>query len=259
MDYQNLILTKENYIAIITINNPKTLNALNTSVLKDLDKVFDDLREENDLRAVILTGAGRSFVAGADISEMAEMNEEQGKEFGKFGSDIFRKIETFPKPVIAAVNGFALGGGCELAMACDFRIASEDAKLGQPEVGLGITPGFSGTLRLPRLVGMGMAKELIYSGNVVNAKEALRIGLVNRVFPTEDLMAATLKIAEMIAKRAPIAVEYSKKVLDKSIDIDIDKGIALENDYFGKCFSTEDQKDGMRAFVAKGKVEYKGK
>ncbi len=219
MAYQNLILTKENHIATITINNPKTLNALNTAVLKDLEQVFDDLQADKSVRVVILTGEGRAFVAGADISEMADMNEAQGKDFGAFGAKIFRKIETFPKPVIAAVNGFALGGGCELAMACDIRVASDKAKLGQPEVGLGIIPGFSGTQRLARLVGMGMAKELIYTANVIDAKEALRIGLVNRVVALEDLMTETLKMAQMIVNRAPIAVEYTKVTMDKGIDI----------------------------------------
>ncbi len=259
MAYQNLILTKENHIATVTINNPKTLNALNTAVLKDLEQVFDDLKADKNVRVVILTGEGRAFVAGADISEMADMNEAQGRDFGAFGAKIFRKIETFPKPVIAAVNGFALGGGCELAMACDIRVASDKAKLGQPEVGLGIIPGFSGTQRLSRLVGMGMAKELIYTANVIDAKEALRIGLVNRVVALDDLMAETLKMAQMIVSRAPIAVEYAKETMDKGIDMDIDKAIALENDYFGKCFTSEDQKNGMKAFLNRENVEYKGK
>ncbi len=259
MTYQNLILTKENRIATITINNPKTLNALNTAVLKELEQVFDDLRNDKEVRAVILTGEGRAFVAGADISEMANMDEAQGKAFGVFGSDIFRKIETFPTPVIAAVNGFALGGGCELAMACDIRIASDKAKLGQPEVGLGIIPGFSGTQRLARLVGMGMAKELIYTANVIDAQEALRIGLVNRVVALDDLMAEAMKIAEMIALRAPMAVAYAKEAMDKGIDMPIDQAIALETDYFGKCFNTQDQKDGMTAFLSREKVTYQGK
>lgn len=257
--YKNLILTKQDSsVALITINNPKTLNALNTSVLQDLSKVFDDLQNDQQIRAVVITGEGRAFVAGADIKEMAELNNEQGKQFGEFGAKVFRKIEQFRCPVIAAVNGFALGGGCELAMACDIRIAANDAKFAQPEVGLGIIPGFSGTQRLARLVGMGKAKELVYTIGVINANEALKINLVNSVVNTDETVSEAIKMAKTIAKQAPIAVKYAKEVMNKGFDLDIDQAIKLENDYFGKCFDTNDQKNGMRAFLNREKTEFEG-
>lgn len=257
--YKNLILTKQDSsVALITINNPKTLNALNTSVLQDLSKVFDDLHNDQQIRAVVITGEGRAFVAGADIKEMAELNNEQGKQFGEFGAKVFRKIEQFRCPVIAAVNGFALGGGCELAMACDIRIAANDAKFAQPEVGLGIIPGFSGTQRLARLVGMGKAKELVYTIGVINANEALKINLVNSVVNTDETVSEAIKMAKTIAKQAPIAVKYAKEVMNKGFDLDIDQAIKLENDYFGKCFDTNDQKNGMRAFLNREKTEFEG-
>lgn len=257
--YKNLILTKQDSsVALITINNPKTLNALNTSVLQDLSKVFDDLHNDQQIRAVVITGEGRAFVAGADIKEMAELNNEQGKQFGEFGAKVFRKIEQFRCPVIAAVNGFALGGGCELAMACDIRIAANDAKFAQPEVGLGIIPGFSGTQRLARLVGMGKAKELVYTIGVINANEALKINLVNSVVNTDETVNEAIKMAKTIAKQAPIAVKYAKEVMNKGFDLDIDQAIKLENDYFGKCFDTNDQKKGMRAFLNREKTEFEG-
>lgn len=259
MSYNNLLLSKENHIAVVTINNPKSLNALNSDVLNDLDKVFDDLQADKEVRAVVLTGEGRAFVAGADITEMANLNEQEGRAFGAVGTKVFRKIENLSKPVIAAVNGFALGGGCELAMACDIRIASDKAKFGQPEVGLGITPGFSGTQRLARLVGMGMAKELIFTANVIGADEALRIGLVNKVVPLDELMNEVMAMAKMIVSKAPLAIEYSKKAMDKGFDMPIDQAIEVELDYFGKCFATEDQKNGMQAFMNKEKVNYQGK
>lgn len=256
---EKIIIQKENHIATVTINEPDKLNALNTQILSELDSAFDLLAADTDIRVIIITGADRSFVAGANIREMAGMNYEEAKVFGAKGSAIFRKIETCPKPVIAAVNGFALGGGCELALACDIRIASEKAKFGQPEVGLGITPGFSGTQRLARLVGFAKAKELIFTGKVITATEALETGLANQVVAPESLMDEVKAMAEAIAKQAPIAVQKSKEAINNGWDLPIDEGIDLEVELFARCFETEDQKNGMNAFLKKEKTEFKGK
>ncbi|WP_022818721.1 enoyl-CoA hydratase-related protein [Fusobacterium russii] len=245
----------ENFIAVLTINRPNALNALNSKVLDELRETFDKIDLETT-RVVIITGAGeKSFVAGADISEMSTASISEAEKFGKKGNDVFRKIETFPLPVIAAINGFALGGGCELAMSCDIRICSENAVFGQPEVGLGITPGFGGTQRLARLVGLGKAKELIYTGNNIKAEEALKIGLVNHVYPLENLMEEAVKLAAKIAKNAPIAVRASKKAINTGIDTDMDRAIIIEEKIFSSCFETEDQKEAMKAFLEKRKVE----
>lgn len=256
MEYKNVIFEKEGNIAIVSINRPKALNALNSETLKELDNVIDEISNDEGIFAVILTGAGeKAFVAGADISEMKDMNVLEGRKFGILGNKVFRKIELLEKPVIAAVNGFALGGGCELSMACDIRIASEKAKFGQPEAGLGITPGFGGTQRLPRLVGMGMAKELIYSTRTINAQEALRIGLVNRVVAPEALMEEAKKLAKDIASKAPIAVKLCKEAINRGMQVDIDTALNIESQIFGECFSTEDQTDAMTAFVEKRKLD----
>lgn len=235
------------------------MNALNTTVLSELDSAFSAIAEDSSISAVIVTGEGKAFVAGADISQMSNMNAAEGKAFGEQGAAVFRKIELLDKPVIAAINGFALGGGCELAMSCDIRIASSKAKLGQPEVGLGITPGFSGTQRLPRIVGMGHAKELIYTADIIDAAEAYRIGLVNKVVEPETLMETALAMARKIAKKAPIAVKYSKEAINKGIQTDMDSAIAIEANLFGLCFATEDQKEGMKAFLEKRTPEYRNK
>ncbi|MBO6240841.1 MAG: enoyl-CoA hydratase/isomerase family protein [Butyrivibrio sp.] len=241
---------KEN-VAIVTINRPEALNALNSQVLDDLEATFDAI-DTGVVRAVVLTGAGeKSFVAGADIGEMSTLTKAEGEAFGKKGNDIFRKIEQFPVPVIAAVNGFALGGGCEISMSCDIRICSENAMFGQPEVGLGITPGFGGTQRLARLIGAGMAKQLIYTARNIKADEALRIGLVNAVYPQEELMAAAEKMASQIAASAPIAVRACKKAINDGLQTDIDEAIVIEEKLFGSCFETEDQKEGMANFLRK--------
>ncbi len=238
-------------VAIVTINRPEALNALNSQVLDDLAATFDAI-DTNVVRAVVLTGAGeKSFVAGADIGEMSTLTKAEGEAFGKKGNDIFRKIEQFPVPVIAAVNGFALGGGCEISMSCDIRICSENAMFGQPEVGLGITPGFGGTQRLARLIGAGMAKQLIYTARNIKADEALRIGLVNAVYPQEELMAAAEKMASQIAANAPIAVRACKKAINDGLQTDIDEAIVIEEKLFGSCFETEDQKEGMANFLRK--------
>lgn len=258
MELKNVILEKEGNIAIVTINRPKALNALNSETLKDIDTVVSELEKDKEVYAVILTGAGeKSFVAGADISEMKDLNEEQGREFGALGNKVFRRLEVLDKPVIAAISGFALGGGCELAMSCDIRIASVKAKFAQPESGLGITPGFGGTQRLPRIVGLGKAKELIYTGDIINAEEALRIGLVNKVVPLESLMDEAKALANKIAKNAPIAVKLCKDAIDRGMQVSIDEAIVIEAEDFGKCFATEDQTEGMSAFVERREKNFK--
>lgn len=243
----------EGQIGLITICRPKALNALNSAVLGELDEVLDNV-DLQTIRALILTGAGeKSFVAGADIAEMSSLTKAEGEAFGKKGNDVFRKLEKFPIPVIAAVNGFALGGGCEIAMSCDIRICSENAMFGQPETGLGITPGFGGTQRLARLIGAGMAKEMIYAARNISAEDAYRIGLVNKVYPQEELMPAARKLAESIARNAPIAVRNSKKAIDEGLQTDIDQAIVIEEKMFGDCFETADQKEGMGAFLERRK------
>ena len=259
MEYKKLILQDNGAVRVIKINNPEALNALNTAILKELDAAFTEVAEDNGILAVVLTGEGRAFVAGADISEMKSKNAIEGEIFGKLGASVFRKIELLPKPVIAAVNGFALGGGCELAMSCDIRLASAKAKFGQPEVGLGITPGFSGTQRMPRLIGMGKAKELIYTADIIDAAEAYRIGLVNHVYEPEALMEEAMKMAEKIASKAPIAVKNSKEAINRGIQTDMDSAVAIEAYLFGLCFASEDQKEGMTAFFEKRKANFQNK
>ena len=248
---------QEGQVGIVTINRPKALNALNSQVLEEIEATFKAI-DLDAVRAVILTGAGeKSFVAGADIGEMSTLTKGEGEAFRKKGNDVFRMIETFPIPVIAAVNGFALGGGCEISMSCDIRICSENAVFGQPEVGLGITPGFGGTQRLARLVGPGMAKQMIYTARNIKADEAFRIGLVNAVYPQEELMAAAKKMAAGIAKNAPIAVRACKKAINDGLEADMDDAIVIEEKLFGSCFETEDQKYGMAFFLDKNKEKVK--
>ena len=244
-------------VAVLTIDRPKALNALNPEVLADLKAAFEGI-DQNAVRCVVLTGAGdKSFVAGADIGSMSTMTKAEGEAFGKLGNDIFLMIEGFPLPVIAAVNGFALGGGCELAMSCDIRICSDNAMFGQPEVGLGITPGFGGTQRLPRIVGMGMAKQLLYTARNIDAAEALRIGLVNAVIPQAELLDAALKMAGQIAKNAPIAVRACKKAVNEGMQVSIDKAVEIEEKLFGGCFETHDQVEGMACFLSREKPKPK--
>ena len=244
-------------VAILTIDRPKALNALNPDVLADLKAAFEGI-DQNAVRCVVLTGAGdKSFVAGADIGSMSTMTKAEGEAFGKLGNDIFLMIESFPLPVIAAVNGFALGGGCELAMSCDIRICSDNAMFGQPEVGLGITPGFGGTQRLPRIVGLGMAKQLLYTARNIDAAEALRIGLVNAVVPQADLMETAVKMANTIAKNAPIAVRACKKAVNEGMQVSIDKAVEIEEKLFGDCFETHDQVEGMACFLSREKPKPK--
>lgn len=238
-------------VAILTINRPEALNALNSQVLSDLDEAITKVEAADDVHAVIITGAGRSFVAGADIGEMKGFSARDGKKFGVHGGGVFLKLENLSKPVIAAVNGFALGGGCELSMACDIRIASEKAKFGQPETGLGITPGFGGTQRLPRIVGISKAMELILTAKVINAAEAERIGLVSAVYPPEELMDKAMELANAICANAPIAVAESKRCIRMGMQTDIATGSAFEAEAFGVTCGTEDKNEGMGAFLEK--------
>ena len=256
VDMTNILLEKKGYIAVATINRPKALNALNSEVLSDLDELVATVKADDEIRALVITGSGeKAFVAGADIGEMSTLTKEGGTAFGKHGNDVFRAIETLPIPTIAAVNGFALGGGCELSMACDIRICADTAVFGQPETGLGITPGFGGTQRLARLVSPGMAKQLIYTAKNIKADEAYRIGLVNAVYPMEELMPAAEKLAETIAKNAPIAVRACKKAINDGLQVDMDKAIVIEEELFGSCFQSADQIEGMSAFLEKRKHE----
>lgn len=259
MSYNTLKYEVNEQIAKITINRPKALNALNSEVLDELDQLLDEVKEDKDLKVVILTGEGRSFVAGADIKEMSTLSATEGKEFGNKGLSVFRKLEVLPVPVIAAINGFALGGGCEISMACDIRIASDKALFGQPEVGLGIIPGFAGTQRLQRLVGPGWAKYLIYSAKNIKADKALEIGLVQEVVEADKLEETVEKLAKKIASNAPIAVRFAKEAINVGGQVDIDSAIKFEENLFGLTFSTEDQKAGMEAFINKSEAEFKNK
>lgn len=259
MDYEHLLIEQHDKVRVITIHRPNELNALNGALLSELDCAFAEASADDSTLAVILTGEGKSFVAGADIAEMAAMGPAEGKSFGVLGSEVFRRIELMDKAVIAAVNGYALGGGCELALACDIRIGSEKAKIGQPETGLGITPGFSGTQRLARIVGEGRAKELIFTAQVIDAREAFRIGLFNKVVPAEELMSEAMKMARTIASKAPLAVRYSKEAINRGLQTDIDSGIAIENNLFGLCFASRDQKEGMEAFLEKRSPVFAGR
>ena len=260
MEFENIILTQDNRVATLTINRPKALNALNKDTLLEIKTAVELVGDNAGVDVLIVTGAGgKAFVAGADITYMLNINALEGREFGLLGQQVFRLIEAMPKPVIAAINGFALGGGCELAMACDFRICSHKSRFGQPEVGLGVTPGFGGTQRLPRIVGTGMAKQILYTGENIDANEALRIGLVNAVLPSEQLMDYVQKVAGIIAARGAIAVRFCKEAVNQGMQTDIDRAMTIEADLFGLCFATEDQKEGMQAFVGKRKAQFKGK
>lgn len=256
MEVKNLVIEKDKGICTVKLNSPQTLNSLNVIMLDELEYAFDQISNDNEVSVVVLTGEGKAFVAGADIAYMSNLSPSEAKKFSEDGSRLFRKIETMNKVVIAAVNGFALGGGCELAMACDIRIASEKAKFGQPEVGLGIIPGFSGTQRLARLVGLGRAKELMFTGLHINADEAYRIGLVNKITDKDSLMEEAYKMAEKIVSNSGVAVRYAKEAVNMGIETDIDTGIAYESNIFGLCFASKDQKEGMTAFLEKRKPEF---
>ncbi|MDR1943559.1 MAG: enoyl-CoA hydratase/isomerase family protein [Synergistaceae bacterium] len=242
------------YVGIITIDRQKSLNAMNSDVLTELGEVLDGI-DPGAVRCVIVTGTGKSFVAGADIGEMVFLKEPECRNLAKKGNDVFSKLEKLAVPTIAAVNGFALGGGCELAMACDIRVACESASFGQPETTIGIIPGFGGTQRLPRIVGMSAAMELLFTGRVIDAEEALRIGLVNHVYPREELMNEAIGLAERIASSAPIAVRAAKAAVSKGMDQPIGDGIAIETDEFAGCFGSKDQINAMTAFIEKREPE----
>lgn len=258
MKFNNLNLDIKDYIATVTLDRPP-VNALNMEVLNELEIMIAHLEENEDVHVVILTGAGKAFVAGADIGEMSVKSADEGMKFGAYGSKVFRQLETLSKPVIAAVNGFALGGGCELALSCDIRIASEKSKFGQPEVSLGITPGFAGTQRLPRIIGRAKAKEMILTGDMINATEAEKIGLINQIVPKESLIESAEEMARRILKNGQLAVRYSKAAINEGADLDFESGNNLEKIYFGMCFATEDQNEGMEAFLDRRKAEFKNK
>ena len=257
--YENLILEIQDRVARVTISRPKVLNALNEKTVREIHAVFSSLRENADVGVVILTGAGeKAFVAGADINELAVMTPLQGEASSKLGQAALREIETLGKPVIAAINGFALGGGCELALACHMRFASENAKLGLPEVGLGIIPGYGGTQRLPRIVGLGRALELITTGNMIDAQEALRIGLVNRVFPQADLIPACEKIAQTILGKGALAIRYALDAAVRGVESDLTQGLEREAGHFGLLAATADMHEGLKAFLEKRKPNFTG-
>jgi len=257
--YENLTLEIRDRVARVTVNRPKVLNALNEKTVREIHAVFSSLRENQDVGVVILTGAGeKAFVAGADINELAVMTPLQGEASSKLGQEALREIETLGKPVIAAINGFALGGGCELALACHMRFASENAKLGLPEVGLGIIPGYGGTQRLPRIVGLGLALELITTGNMIDAQEALRIGLVNRVFPQAELIPACEKIAQTILSKGALAIGYALDAAIRGIETDLTQGLEREAGHFGLLAATHDMHEGLKAFLEKRKPNFTG-
>ncbi|MBI9077974.1 MAG: enoyl-CoA hydratase/isomerase family protein [Desulfatibacillum sp.] len=258
MAYQDLEVTIADYIATITMNRPKAMNALNSNVLTELDTAINKLGADDQVRVIIITGGGKAFVAGADIKEMNELNLIDFRSFIARGQKAMYAIDLCEKPVIAAVNGFALGGGCELALACDFRLASEKAKFGFPEVNLGLFPGFGGTQRAPRFIGRGMASELTFTGAMIDAAEALRIGLVNHVYPADDLMEEAMKIAKTIASKAPIAVARSKTAIKMAGDTTLEAGLAFEREAMALVFPTKDRAEGMDAFINKRKAEFKG-
>jgi enoyl-CoA hydratase len=260
MSYDNVKVELAAPVAVVTIDRPKVLNALNDATIAELSQAFDALATNDDIRAIILTGGGeKAFVAGADIGELARCDVQGGMAKSRRGMDLLFKMENLPKPIIGAINGFALGGGCEIAMACDFRIAGDNAQLGQPEVTLGIIPGYGGTQRLPRLVGAGMAKKLLYTGDRVKADEALRIGLVDEVVPAAELMDHCRKVAERISQRGPLAVATVKKAVNFGLNVDLPSGCEYEITHFGAVCASEDQKEGCNAFLEKRKPNFSGR
>jgi enoyl-CoA hydratase len=259
-DFQNIRFEKKNQIAYVTIDRPKVLNALNMATMQELKQAFDAVRDDDEIRVVILTGGGeKAFVAGADIGELSQHTPVSAKEYTHQGQAIIDAIENLGKPVIACVNGFALGGGCELAMSCTMRIASENAKLGQPEVKLGLIPGYGGTQRLPRLVGKGIAMQLVLTGEMITAQEAHRIGLVNEVVPAGELIARAEAIAAKIIANAPLAIQYAMEAVNRGLDLPLADGLFLEATLFGVCCATEDKNEGTKAFLEKRPAQFRGK
>jgi enoyl-CoA hydratase len=259
MAYNNLVIAVKDRIAILTINRPDKLNALNDAVMIELGQAVDEIIDRDDIGGVIVTGAGKAFVAGADIAELAQQGPFDGKARALTGQAVYRRLETCGKPVVAAVNGFALGGGCELAMACHLRVASEKARFGQPEVKLGICPGYGGTQRLPRLIGKGRAIDLIITGRLVGADEALQLGLVNKVVPHDELIAEAESLLRGIMAMGPLAVQLSLEAIDQGCDMSLDEGLLLEANHFGLLAATTDMKEGMGAFLEKREPEFSGK
>jgi enoyl-CoA hydratase len=260
MAYENLLYEKRDGIAYITLNRPKVLNALNRKTVEELQQVLLDARGDDGVRVIILTGAGeKSFVAGADIGELSQQTPVSGREFSLFGQSVFHLLETMGKPTICAINGFALGGGCELALACTIRIASKTAKLGQPEVKLGIIPGYGGSQRLARLCGKGVAHELCLTGEMISAEEALRIGVVNHVCEPAELMPAAEAMAKKIIANAPLAVKYTMEAIERGMDMGQEEGLFLEATLFGLVCTTEDMREGTKAFLEKRPGQFKGK
>ncbi len=255
-NYNNLLVELENGIAVVTINRPKSLNALNSETLAELGDIAAEIEKSKEVKVVILTGAGqKAFVAGADISEMVNATPQEGRAMALLAADTFKKFENMPQVTIAAVNGYALGGGCEISMCCDIRIAAENAKFAQPEVNLGILPGFGGTQRLPRLIGKGRAKELIFTTDQIDAQEAYRIGLANKVVPQEDLLNYCKEMAAKIMSKASFGVTLAKQAINTGMDTDLDSGLKLEANLFGLAFSTHDKAEGMQAFLEKRKAD----
>ncbi len=259
MNYENILFEVKNGVALVTINRPKALNALNTDVLNELIDAFTTVGSSDEIKVAILTGEGRAFVAGADISQMRDLEGKAGREMTLLGQSCMELIENIDKPVIAAVNGFALGGGCEIAMSCDIRLASEKAKFGQPEVNLGIIPGYGGTQRLPRLIGKGMAKYLIMTGDQIDAQEAYRIGLVQKVVAPEELMNEALRVAEVIMGKAPIAIKMAKHAINNGLNVDLRSGVAYEAEAYTTTFCTQDRVEGMSAFLEKRTAHFENK
>src|ERR1035438_1359991 len=259
MNYENLLYEKKDGIAYITFNRPKVLNALNRQTIEELQSILLDARADSAVRVLIITGAGeKAFVAGADINELAHQTPVNGKEFSRFGQGVFHLLETIGKPSICAINGFALGGGCEFALACSIRLASKTARLGQPEVKLGILPGYGGSQRLARLCGKGVAHELCLTGEMISAEEAQRIGLVNHVYEPADLLPAAEAMAKKIIEKAPLAVKYCMEAIERGVEMPQEEGLFLEATLFGVCCATEDMREGTKAFLEKRPAEFKG-
>jgi len=256
VEFKNLLIEIKESIGIIKINRPGSLNALNIETLGEIRDAVTVLNNDEEIKVIIFTGEGKAFIAGADIKQMKGMNEEEAREFSSLGQKIFDIIENLDKPVIAAVNGFALGGGCELAMACDIRIASDNAKFGQPEVNLGIIPGFGGTQRLPRLVGKGIAKETIFTGDMIDAQTAMAIGLVNKVIPSDKLLDVALSMAHKIASKGPASILIAKSVINRGLEVELSKGLDIERDGFVQCVASGEAKEGMEAFTEKRKPNW---
>jgi len=259
MNYKELLFEVKNKVALITLNRPKALNVLGRKILTELELLLSQIRPDKSIRCVVITGSGKAFAAGADIKQMSTMNPDQAREFAQMGQHLFSFIEHMPQPIIACINGFALGGGCELACACDIRTAAKNIKIGEPEVNLGIVPGFGGSIRLPRLIGLSQAKRMILLGEAITAEEAERMGLIHKVFDSQDLLSETLKIAANLASKPAFSMAQAKKLLRKTLDISINEAEGREAAAFMECFQTNDQKEGMQAFLEKRAPKFEGR